>query len=372
MSGRRRSTAVFPLPSEATPAAGPRPRRLPPYVAWACAGTVLALGLLLLDVRASGQGIIRPIRPGTLGPSAVVVARDFPASVLPDEVGVDGQQFYAIARDPWHPNDVAPSLDRPRYRYQRPLLPVLAWALHPSGGGPGLVVALVVVNLAGLLVGGLALGALGRRLKGPPWLALLYPVLPGALWALFDSVADGLAVSLALLTIVAVLGGRNRLAWLAAVAAVLTKETTILVPLALVIARRRRSDLPVLLAPAVVLAAWTLAVHVLVPAGGVQPELPVLPLTGFVDAFRTRWLHGRELIGMAATLSATVAGVVVLARRRGPLELRWVIALQLALLSICSSAVLGDDFGGTRSTLLLLAAACACLLTSPARAPAVA
>src|ERR671919_468424 len=48
----------------------------------------------------------------------------------------------AIARDPMHLHDVADHLDRPRYRLQRPLYPLLAWLLHPGGGGMGLVLAM--------------------------------------------------------------------------------------------------------------------------------------------------------------------------------------------------------------------------------------
>ncbi|MDQ3978097.1 MAG: hypothetical protein M3314_00895, partial [Actinomycetota bacterium] len=72
-------------------------------LAWAALGAALAFVLLLLDVRASGEGITRLIRPGTEGPAIALVREDFPSVVVPDGVGLDGQQFYAIARNPWHP-----------------------------------------------------------------------------------------------------------------------------------------------------------------------------------------------------------------------------------------------------------------------------
>ena len=338
-------------------------------VAWAVAGTAVAFGLLLIDVHVSGQGIVRLIRPGRVGPAVGVVRHDFPEAALPAGSGLDGQQFYAIARNPWHADEVAPHLGHPRYRYQRILLPALAWVLHPSGGGSGLLYALVAVNLAGLLVGALALGELSQQLGGPRWLAVLYPVLPGALLSLLVTVADGLAVALALVTVTAFLRGRNVLASAAAVGAVLARETTILVPLALLLARRRRSDAAVLVAPALAMAAWFLVVRVAVPAGGSLPEQLVAPLTGLVEAVRTRWLHGHELLGMAATVSALAAGGYVLARAKGPAELRWVAAVQVAFLLVCSSDVLGNDFGGTRSTLALLAVALPVLAAAtPARA----
>jgi hypothetical protein len=338
------------------------PRRPRSYVTLAAIGTLLALAYLLLDVWSSGHGILRPIRAGSRGPGAALIARDFPKLTAPDEVGLDGQQFYAIARDPFHPETVADNLDRPQYRYQRPLYPAVAWLLHPSGGGPGLVVAFVVVSLLALFLGGLAMGALAKLLHGPPWLALLFPLLPGAVWSLTSSVADAMAVSLCLVTIVATLRDRTGLALLAAVAAVLTRETAILVPLALLLARRRKSDLPLLILPGVALAGWLLLVRGWVPSGGLPSERLVFPLTGLLDAITERWILGDELIGMASTLAALAVAVFVLIRKRGPRELRWVIGVQLAFLSVCSGAVLGDDFGGTRSTLLLLAVAVAVLL----------
>jgi hypothetical protein len=354
-------------------------------VTWAGLGVAVAFVLLLLDVRASGEGITRLIRPGTEGPSIALVREDFPSAAVPDGVGLDGQQFYAIARNPWHPDEVAPHLTEPRYRYGRPLYPLLAWALHPVGGGRGLVLALVGVNLAAGLLGGVALGWVAARVGAPAWLALLYPLLPGTLLSTFASTADALAVALALVTVAAALHRRLGVAVIAAVLAVLARETTALVPLALVLAGRPwqrpwrrpwrwRREWWVLVAPAVVLVAWLVVVRLVVPGGNEAPEQLGPPLAGLVDAVRARWLHGKELIGMASTVTALVVGVTVLFRRLAPVELRLVVAVQLAFLILCSGDVLGNDFGGTRSTLTLLAVAIPALVAKgsmrPAPAPA--
>jgi hypothetical protein len=333
-------------------------------LAGAALGAAVAFVLLLLDVRASGEGITRLIRPGTEGPAIALIRQDFPSASVPEGVGLDGQQFYAIARNPWHPDEVAPHLTEPRYRYGRPLYPLLAWALHPTGGGRGLIVALVAVNLAAALLGGIALGCLARRMGAPAWLALLYPLLPGTLLSVFASTADALAVALALVTLAAALHRRWALAVIAAVLAVLARETTILVPVALVLAGRPwqrpwgwRREWWVLVAPAVALLAWQVVVRLSVPGGNEAAEQLGPPFAGLVDAVRVRWLHGRELIGMASTVTALVVGVAVLFRRLAPVELRVVVAVQLAFLILCSGDVLGNDFGGTRSTLTLLAVA---------------
>src|SRR5690348_7272434 len=91
---------------------------------------IVAIAILGLNAR-QGGGTPGLVDPGLRGPSVAVFRHDFPGKRLPDDEGHDGQQFYAIARQPMHPTAAARDLDRPRYRLQRILLPVLAWALHP-------------------------------------------------------------------------------------------------------------------------------------------------------------------------------------------------------------------------------------------------
>src|SRR5258708_26963513 len=91
-------------------------------------GTFVAAGIVLVDVQIRGShNPVSLLQPGEQGHSVVVFHRDFPDLELPAGIGHDGQQFYAIARQPMHLDAVAPQLDRPQYRLQRPLLPWLAW-----------------------------------------------------------------------------------------------------------------------------------------------------------------------------------------------------------------------------------------------------
>ena len=73
--------------------------------------------------------------------------------------GFDGQFYYVVARDPWHPAPAA-FLDDPAYRHARILYPAAAWLASGGGGPRALVWAMPLVNLAA--VGGLA--AVGVRL----------------------------------------------------------------------------------------------------------------------------------------------------------------------------------------------------------------
>ncbi|MBK6856655.1 MAG: hypothetical protein IPG97_08950 [Microthrixaceae bacterium] len=132
------------------------------------------LGALLLGYGAYRNAFIpgvhpaNVVNPGAQGPSARAILHDFPDDPLPPGLGHDGQQYYAVARDPFHLDRVAEHLDRPRYRLQRMAFPLTAWALHPGGGGDGLVLAIFITGVVAVLAGAMATGHLSLALgEGP-------------------------------------------------------------------------------------------------------------------------------------------------------------------------------------------------------------
>lgn len=196
-----------------------------------------------------------------------VDAREAPSDLIirRNDVGFDGTGFYRFAFDPFTRERTTHGieLDLPSFRHQRILYPVIAWA--GSGGGQSGAVgwALLGVNLAGFagigFVGGLFARAVGRH----------------ALWGLVLPLYPGFAVSLGLDTaeIVAALFGslgillvvRRRYAWatLALVAAMFTRETTLLIAIGIavawLIARIRRAEAPpawVFVVPGAAYVAW--------------------------------------------------------------------------------------------------------------------
>ncbi len=282
------------------------------------AGALALLGLVLVQLR--GHPLADLVQPGVNGPAASLVKAEFPGLRLPPGAGNDGQAFYAIARDPLHPTAVAPLLDRPRYRLQRPLYPVLAWLLHPTGGGDALVIALLAVNVA---AAGLATAALGwfaaRRGRSCAW-GLLAVVLPGAYMAMRISCADLLAGGLALLAAALFLDGRSGPAAVVAVAAALTKESTLILTLA-VAATGWRRDLRSALryaAPAVAAAGalWAALLLTFPHAGHQYAELGA-PLRGLADSARY-WRDTHDW-KPAVTVVATFGLAVTAATRRSPL-----------------------------------------------------
>ena len=217
---------------------------------WAGLGTLMLVLIVLMDVRNNGgSNLVSLVQPGADGPSAQVFAEDFPDLELPEGLGLDGQMYYSIARDPLHLDRLVPHLDRPRYRLQRPLLSWAAAVLHPSGGGVGLVAALFIVGVGGIALGALATGAISRHLGGPASCAAVFALLPGAIWSLRVTVSDALALALALTAIAAYQRCRDPLAIAATALAVLAKEPVALVLLGWFLHRRDRRSL-VLLATA--------------------------------------------------------------------------------------------------------------------------
>lgn len=333
-------------------------------IRWALVGTTVLLTVVLVDLhRHGGDNPVSFIQPGPDGPSTEVIARDFPELDQPAGLGLDGQMYYAMARDPLHLDRAATDLDAPRYRLQRPLLSWLGWSLHPSGGGVGLVLALFVVGLTGILLGAVATGVLSTTLRGPPWLAAVFPLLPGAYWSLRVTVSDALALALALTAIALAARNRHVPAVAVAVLAVLAKEPVILVLAGWALHRRTRRDLLVLLVPGLVAAAWMGWLHTTLPADPERPSDLALPFTGLFHAWTGLWSHGQELVGMACTLTGFGLGTLSLVRRGVRHPLGWAIAIQLAFLSIMGSNPLGINFGGTRMAMAVTVLAVLALAT---------
>jgi hypothetical protein len=333
--------------------ASPLPwRRL---LAYAAVGTLLALVRVVPSNVHSPRGIVNVIKPGAHSGAAPAFAHDFPGMPLLDDPGHDGGFFYVVARDGLHLRAAGPVLDRPRYRAQRILFPVLAWLLHPSGGGRGLVVAMFLVGVAALFAGGVVLGSLSVTLRGPPWLALVFPLLPGSLFSLNLSVPDALALVLALAAVTFDLRRHGGAALVAAVAAGLTRESVLLVLLGYALWRRDRIGARLIGVPAAVVAVWWLALRLVYP----RPEPRVTefdPVHGLWAAARY-WAHGGDQFALVALLLALVAGCYALQRGAWRRPLGWAIVLQLAFLPLLSSSVLALTENGTRTTLPLLAMA---------------
>lgn len=338
---------------------------------WAAIGVLLLLVWVMVDVsRYGGSNPVSLIQPGTQGPSTEVIAADFPEIEQPESTGLDGQQYYAIARDPLHLDETAAHLDNPRYRLQRPLLPWLAWAAQPTGGGIGLVWALFLVGLVGIVIGSVASGVLATIWRGPPWVAAVFPLLPGAWWSLRVTVSDALALGLALAAIALAARNRHAAAVAVGVLAVLAKEPAILLLLGWALHRRTRRDVALVAVPAAAIVAWMGWLALQLPPDTDRAQDLGLPFVGLVQAFTDVWSQGNELVGMACTLGGLVVGGLALWKRGLRHPLGWALAIQLAFLLVMGVNPTSVNFGATRMAMPAMMVAVLALATPRAAAPA--
>ncbi|WP_219941106.1 hypothetical protein [Iamia sp. SCSIO 61187] len=331
----------------------------------ALVGTMLLALLVLGDVQRLGGHPLGLVQPGERGPAAELIHDDFPDVELPDSLGLDGQMTYAMARDAWSVDAPSDSLDRPRYRLQRPLLSWVAGTVHP-GPGMGLVWTLFGLGLTAVAAGAWATGRLSVSWGGPPWVAALFPVLPGTFMAVRVTTSDAVGVALALLAVALAARGRTTLAVGIGVAAVLAKEPTLLVLAGWALAHRTPRHIAVAVVPAAVGGAWMVGLRILVPgAEGLNGDIG-LPFVGLLGAAIDIWSEGRELWGLAGTVLALVLGITALARRGLRHPLGAAVVLHLAFLLVAGSNPLGTSFGGTRTGLALTALAMIALATPDA------
>mgnify|MGYP001167231044 CR=1 FL=1 len=327
-------------------------------------GTLGTIMWVLFHMGGLGANPLTLIQPGADGPSVEAIRADFPEAQLPDGLGLDGQQFYAIARNPFDLDDAATHLDRPEYRLRRPAYAWAAWALHPTGGGEGLVLALAAVSLLAVLGGGIAAGALSTGLGGPAWPAALIPLLPGSYMSLRVSVADAMAVALTLAALAFAVRRRHAPAVACAVGAVFSKETMILVLIGWALAQRTKRDAALVAIPAALLGAWMLWLRVTLPDGGPEEVREIVPpFSGFPKAIEY-WLDGNSRLGMVTTCAALVGAALALLRGGVRHPLSWAVLANLALVSVMHWNVLALDFGATRSMMPLLAVAIVMVATA--------
>jgi hypothetical protein len=337
-------------------------------IVYASLFTALVAALVFSVSTDSPAGLAGLFQPGTEGSALEVVLEDFEGLEISPNSGHDGQYFYAIAREPMHLSNVAVSLDRARYRLQRPLFPWLAWALHPFGGGPGLAISMFVVGTASVLLLALTTSRLSMFLGGGWWPAVAVPILPGVVASLLIGVADTLALALVLLSVYLALWGRTWQAAVAGAAAVLTKEALLVILVGQAIARRQRAEIAAAASAAGTAAGWWLFLRVTVESNQAQVIELTWPLGGLVDS-TSYWMEGTALGGAFNYLliASSVAAALIVTKRTHPL-LGGFIAFA-AFATLLGKHVVGPGYNGTRTLMPALVLSLLLITTRRATGP---
>lgn len=146
-----------------------------------------------------------------------------------DLLGHDGSMFFLQALDPFflEPETHAVHLDRPEYRAQRMLFPLIAGAgglLPPEA----ILWSMAFVNLIAISLGTLGTARLATRLGGSAWLGLAFALNPGVVFEFDISGAGIIAFACAIWGTLAVMDERPRSAIGWFVGAVLAREVMLL------------------------------------------------------------------------------------------------------------------------------------------------
>lgn len=239
-----------------------------------------------------------------------------PAGLAIAEQGYDGQFYYRLALDPFtdQPTDRGITFDRPAYRQQRILYPLLAWVA--SGGDERRApLALVLVNVAAMFAIGWVGGVIAKSAGRHALWGVLFAAYPGFVVSLTNDLTEIVAAALVLGALGLLRSRRDALAVLGLAGAALARETTLLLAVAVALARGvaaprgPRSWLPFAL-PLLLLLAWQAVLGVrwgAVPAGQ-SGEAFDPPFLGILAA---AWLNGERFSGAQAAVWAAAIGVVL-------------------------------------------------------------
>lgn len=211
----------------------------------------------------------------------------------------DGAYYYAIARDPVLTGKAHTLIDQAPYRYGHPLHGWLAGLLS-AGQARAVPVALLVLGLLGLAVGGWAASRLSVRAGRTPWGGLVLALSPGLLYAATVDTSETVGAALIALAFLAWLNERYRVAALLLVLVCLDREQYVTVPIGLAIwelveARRRRQRpdqfttkaVAVVVGP-VALAAWFVYVRAKLHTWPLEHQAGNFgkPIAGWIKTFQ--------------------------------------------------------------------------------------
>lgn len=315
-----------------------------------------------------GLGIVlRLLVPGHMDPTMfLAVGQDTPIQKHYAErllgtvdtrpgAGHDGKFFFAQANDPWYldPAQHAAVLDRPLYRGERMLYPMIAGGF--GAFPPGVVVwTLLITNVLALGLGTYLAARLAGAWGLSRWLGLAVPLNIGLL---FEVAIDGsgvVAYAFCLAGLVAFVGRRTWLASVAFAAAALSREVMLAFAVGVVILYwldRRRPPWRVVIVPAAALAIWGAYLSFRlrgVGGAGSAPGLFALPFVGMLRALGS-WIDEPDgLAALSVMLLIIVVAFTVLAPR-SRLPIAWGALPFVALAVVLSADVWREPFDLSRA-----------------------
>jgi len=191
-------------------------------------GAVLVFGLIERTGDASALVHFAP-------PSTMANLAPDELAVFPEGQGYDGQFYYRLARSPLSASERVDGVqfDDPALRMTRIGYPavVLVASLSPLDT----VTSMAVVNVLAFGAAGAAGAALAVRAGRACWIGLIFLAVPSVTYGASMSITDALAGALLVSALACLAGHRWFLAALVLSAAALTRESTLMLPVALIL-----------------------------------------------------------------------------------------------------------------------------------------
>jgi hypothetical protein len=306
-------------------------------------------------------------------------------TVIPKIGGYDGIWFYRLAINPFTRVQAAHGIriDNPPYRQQRIGYPFIVWMLS-LGRVKWIPWLLVIVNILAAAAMAAFGGAFAKKFGLHAMWGVIVPLYPGFVLTFSRDLSEIAAAAFAMGAIWAAASRRNVTAALLLTAAVLTRETTLLLAVALaavwladrLLRRERRIDAVMFALPMAAYALWQI---VLAACWGVTPlragapdrALPFVEYARFLAAASMRRDHQERLYFLESLFLAGVVIAIVLVwrRTRAPLEWRLAWVGYLALFSILPHTIWIEDYGFLRifADAFLVSAALIIPSSAPAR-----
>jgi hypothetical protein len=266
----------------------------------------------------------------------------------PNVDGHDGQAFWLLARDPLllDTTEADTYLDRPLYRSQRLLYPLLA-APFRLISDHALIVGLIIVNLVSIALGAAATARLAQQFGAHRWSPVAYLANPATVTAVLLSTADALAITACLWGIVEILDGRDVRAGLWFAATALAKEVLLVTALAMAVVMVARGTpvrrAAIWLSPGIIAAvAWGTYIRTRLDETAADIQEITVPFGGYITAWRTQWSHFGDYEQMSVALLFLGLGLLALWRwiTRGGI-LMWAAAPFAGLTLLFTKQVVG-------------------------------
>jgi hypothetical protein len=210
--------------------------------------------------------------------------------------GHDGKFFFVQSNDPWvlEPDLNARVLDRPLYRSQRMLYPVLAGGFGLFGP-EAIVWAMLIVNLLAMGVGSWAVARIAEEMGGSPWWGLAFALNIGFFSEVNIGGAGVVASAAAFGAVLMFMRDRTGAGIGLLAAAVLAREAMLIavagIALWLWLERRRKTAVTVAAIPGLFALGWAVYLRLRIGEGSVAAEVEEIgwPFVGLAEAFGS-WL----------------------------------------------------------------------------------